>query len=111
MPAVHSPTSQPKPLRYPDDLDVEQQDDEDDKVPEGYDASRDGKFGPEKQAEKWDGKWGPFGKAMGWLIRNGCEARGIQPVRVEDRIILSNWSYLPQATLWAAGNTNILTIS
>ncbi|KAL7409200.1 permease for cytosine/purines, uracil, thiamine, allantoin-domain-containing protein [Mrakia frigida] len=48
---------------------------------------------------------------MAFLIRNGCEARGIQPVRVEDRSTLTRWSYLPQATLWAAANTNILTFS
>jgi hypothetical protein len=29
----------------------------------------------------------------------------------QDRITLTCWSYLPQATLWAAANTNILTFS
>lgn len=132
MLAPPSPPLVPATLSYPDDQDIErtlsdrrqtvsqrskeddiheEDEDQDDKVPDGYDPTRDGKYAPEKQAEKWDGQWGIVGKAMGWLIRNGVEARGIQPVRAEDRAVLTKWSYLPQATLWAAANTNILTFS
>lgn len=63
------------------ELDIEEEDE--DKVPAGYEADRDGKFAPEKLAEGWEGKWGIIGTVMAFLIRNGCEARGIQPVRVE----------------------------
>lgn len=30
---------------------------------------------------------------------------------VQDRTPLTKWSYLPQATVWAGANTNILTFS
>lgn len=131
MLAPHSPPpTSPSYLSSPSELDIErslsdrrqtvsqrskendiEEEDSDDKLPDDYDSARDGQYSPEKQAERWQGKWGVVGKAMGWLIRNGCEARGIQPVRVEDRATLTRWSYLPQATLWAAANTNILTFS
>lgn len=117
-------------------------------------------FDSELLAAHWEVKWGPVGKIMAFLVRHGCEARGIQPVDAEvrieslrrrspidhssrcreqnsfvlqpadisssfrplpsflftfsfsqDRATLTLWSYLPQATLWAAANTNMLTVS
>jgi hypothetical protein len=113
-----------------------------------------GYYRPEERAKKLEGRWWGIGTMLGFLVRHGCEARGIQPVSVEvrtpfrylptrgcesqgkrpsampacsiwlallsflpsfslfqDRITLTCWSYLPQATLWAAANTNILTFS
>lgn len=82
--------------KHSNELDIE----EEDEVPDDYDADRDGKFAPQKLAEGWEGKWGFIGTAMAFLIRNGCEARGIQPVRVEvsfDFRFLSS-SLLPSLT-------------
>ncbi|ORY33085.1 putative cytosine-purine permease [Naematelia encephala] len=45
------------------------------------------------------------------LVHYGVEERGIVPRPEDEREDLSTWSYLPQFTLWAAFNTNILTFS
>lgn len=37
----------------------------------------------EQQADYWESKWGRLGRLMGFLIRHGCEARGIQPVAIK----------------------------
>ncbi len=49
-------------------------------------------------------------KTMDVLIRNGVEERGIEPVPEGDRVELLWWTVIPQWTLWAAANTNILTV-
>lgn len=38
---------------------------------------------PRAHAETWENKWGVLGKTIAFLIRHGCEARGISPVPVE----------------------------
>ncbi|OCF38120.1 cytosine-purine permease [Kwoniella heveanensis CBS 569] len=50
-------------------------------------------------------------KGMDILVEHGVEERGIDPRPEDDRDELTIWSYLPQTTLWAAFNTNILSFS
>lgn len=52
-----------------------------------------------------------FWSMMAILIKYGVEERGIQPVPEDERAELKWHTVLPQATLWAAANTNILTFS
>lgn len=52
-----------------------------------------------------------FWSLMAVLIKYGVEERGIQPVPEDERAELKWHTVLPQATLWAAANTNILTFS
>lgn len=72
---------------------------------------------------------GAAGRAMDFLVEHGVEERGIDPVpedvsglcssadcwreadsRVQERIELKWWSMIPQFTLWAAANTNVLSV-
>ncbi|WVO14282.1 hypothetical protein L204_101914 [Cryptococcus depauperatus] len=50
-------------------------------------------------------------KIIDFLVKHGLEERGIEPRPEEDCDKLTRWSYLPQYTLWAAFNTNILSFS
>lgn len=50
-------------------------------------------------------------RCMRFLAENGVEGRGVQPVPEDERVPLKWWSVIPQFTLWAAANTNILTFS
>ena len=46
-----------------------------------------------------------------FLVDKGVEERGIVPRPEDERETLSAWRYLPQFTMWAAWNTNVLTVS
>ncbi|KAJ9127808.1 hypothetical protein QFC24_000091 [Naganishia onofrii] len=50
-------------------------------------------------------------RLMQLLVKNGVEARATEPVPEEERAELKWWSLIPQFTLWAAANTNILSFS
>ncbi|CED85544.1 60s ribosomal protein L34 [Phaffia rhodozyma] len=88
-------------------MDDEEEEDEDE---DGYPIGKTG-YSIEQQATHWDSKWGALGKVFAFLIRHGCEARGIQPVALQDREKVTPLSYLIQTTLFATLNANILTIS
>lgn len=60
---------------------------------------------------KKGGVVGLFWRTMGFLVKHGVEERGIQPVPEDERVELRWWTVIPQVTLWAAANTNILTFS
>ncbi|KAI5454614.1 hypothetical protein NCC49_003507 [Naganishia albida] len=45
------------------------------------------------------------------LVEHGVEARATEPVPEEERADLKWWTLIPQFTLWAAANTNILSFS
>ncbi|KAK8853231.1 hypothetical protein IAR55_003933 [Kwoniella newhampshirensis] len=57
------------------------------------------------------GVLGMYRKGMDILVEHGVEERGIDPRPEDERDELTTWSYLPQFTLWAAFNTNILSFS
>ncbi|OWZ36052.1 cytosine-purine permease [Cryptococcus neoformans c45] len=50
-------------------------------------------------------------RTMDILVEHGVEERGIDPRPENERDELNKWTYLPQFTLWAAWNTNILSFS
>ncbi|KAK6909431.1 hypothetical protein I203_103449 [Kwoniella mangroviensis CBS 8507] len=50
-------------------------------------------------------------RGMDVLVEHGVEERGIEPRPEDHRDTLTIWSYLPQTTLWAAFNFNILSFS
>ncbi|GHJ85628.1 hypothetical protein NliqN6_2030 [Naganishia liquefaciens] len=50
-------------------------------------------------------------RLMQVLVKHGVEARATEPVPEEERAELKWWSLVPQFTLWAAANTNILSFS
>ena len=54
---------------------------------------------------------GTLDKIKTFLVDKGVEERGIVPRPEDERESLSRWRYLPQFTMWAAWNTNILTVS
>ncbi|ORX39149.1 putative cytosine-purine permease [Kockovaella imperatae] len=62
----------------------------------------------DRRDEARPGKWD---RLKAFLVDKGIEERGIVPRPEDERETLTAWRYLPQFTMWAAWNTNILTFS
>ncbi|ODN73175.1 hypothetical protein L202_07738 [Cryptococcus amylolentus CBS 6039] len=67
--------------------------------------------GTRRRRPEQGGVVGMAKRTMDILVEHGVEERGIEPRPEHDRDELNIWSYLPQSTLWAAWNTNILSFS